>query len=398
MDSGSSISWVAAEGGKSLPWLSANGAPAPKRVILVDDTITADAAYRSASQGVALLWNGDYHGARQILTALEHRTRPKPDTTTRPMSELFYRYRQNRSHRARILSMILVPLGAGNAIELRRAPDVRDASLAAYGRVDATSAVSLQEIVGAIGAQQWRAKGIPVAALGASVHPHYGTFFPVRSEYVDLVAAEPLGSMATAVVLTRTSGTRPVQAGLMRTAPVRTAFDIGTGTGVLAAVLARRGVERVVATDIEPRAVASARDTVLLLGFADRVEVVLADLFPDGQADLIVCNPPWIPAMAHSLLDAAVYDPGSRMLRGFLEGAVAHLSPGGEVWLVLSDFAELVGLRTREDLLALIASAGLQVVGSRAVPAVHARAADVTDPLHAVRAAEVTTLWRLAVA
>ena len=351
-------------------WRSANGAPAPKRLVPVDDTITADAAYRLASQGVAMLWRGDFQNARQILTALEHRTRPRPDRTERTSAEIFYRYRQNRSHRARILGLLLVPLNAGNVIGLRRAPDVRAATVDAYGSIGEASVVSLHEVLGTIGAHQWRTKGIPVAALNASIFPHYGTFFPVRSEYVGLVARAPL-------------------------AAPKIAFDIGTGTGVLAAVLATRGVPRVVATDIEPRAVASARETVSRLKLDDRVEVRLGDLFPAGRADLIVCNPPWIPATAHSLLDSAVYDPGSRMLKGFLAGALDHLEPGGEVWLVLSDFAELVGLRSRADLMTVINLAGLRVIEALEAPAVHARATDTNDPLHAVRANEVTSLWRL---
>ncbi|TFD63104.1 class I SAM-dependent methyltransferase [Cryobacterium ruanii] len=351
-------------------WRSANGALAPKRVVPVDDTITADAAYRLASQGVAMLWTGDFQNARQILTALEHRTRPRPDQAERTTAELFYRYRQNRSHRARILGLLLVPLGIGNIIALRRAPDIHAATVAAYGSITEASVVSLHEVLGTIGAHQWRSTGIPVAALNASIHPHYGTFFPVRSEYVDLVARAPL---ATPTV----------------------AFDIGTGTGVLAAVLATRGVPRVVATDIEPRAVASARETVSRLKLSRQVEVQLTDLFPEGRADLIVCNPPWIPATAHSLLDAAVYDPGSRMLKGFLAGVLGHLQPNGEVWLVLSDFAELVGLRSRDDLLNVIAAAGLRVIDALEAPAVHSRAADSRDPLHEVRRNEVTSLWRL---
>ncbi len=351
-------------------WLSANNVPAPKRVQTVDDTITADAAYRLASQGVALLWTGDFQNARQILTALEHRTRPRQDDTERTTGELFYRYRQNRSHRARILGMLLIPLGEENVIGLRRAPNVVAATQAAYGLVTQASVVSLHEVLGTLGAEQWRLKGIHVAALDAKIFPHYGTFFPVRSEYVGLVATAPLN------------------------AP-QVAFDIGTGTGVLAAVLATRHVPRIIATDLEPRAVASANETIQRLGFQKQVEVQLTNLFPVGCADLIVCNPPWIPATAHSLLDAAVYDPGSRMLTGFLNGVLSHLNPGGEVWLVLSDFAELVGLRSRADLLSVIDHAGLRIVEVHGAPAVHARANDTTDPLHSVRAAEVTSLWRL---
>jgi methylase of polypeptide subunit release factors len=127
------------------------------------------------------------------------------------------------------------------------------------------------------------------------------------------------------------------------------------------------------------------------------VEIMQADLFPEGRAPLVVCNPPWVPARPNSPIEHAVYDPDSRMLRGFLAGLADHLEPGGEGWLILSDLAEHLGLRPRAELLAMIDAAGLQAVGRIDVKPQHPRAADNTDPLHAARSAELTSLWRLAV-
>src|SRR5699024_7769984 len=126
-----------------------------------------------------------------------------------------------------------------------------------------------------------------------------------------------------------------------------------------------------------------------------RVSVMEADLFPPGRADLIVCNPPWLPGAPTSALELGIYDEGSGMLRGFLAGLGDHLAPDGEAWLVLSDLAEHLGLRPRGKLLQLIDRAGLEVVGKLATPARHPRAKDDRDPLHAARSQEVTTLWRL---
>jgi hypothetical protein len=92
-----------------------------------------------------------------------------------------------------------------------------------------------------------------------------------------------------------------------------------------------------------------------------------------------------------------VYDPDSQMLRGFLAGLAEHLEPGGEGWLILSDFAEHLGLRTREALLEMIDSAGLQVIGREDIRPRHPKASDTNDPLYRARAAESTSLWRLAV-
>jgi methylase of polypeptide subunit release factors len=130
----------------------------------------------------------------------------------------------------------------------------------------------------------------------------------------------------------------------------------------------------------------------------ETIEVIKADLFPDGRAPLVVCNPPWVPAQPSSPVEYAVYDPDSRMLRGFLAGLAAHLAPGGESWLIISDLAEHLGLRSRDELLGWIAAGGLTVLGRIDTRPKHPKASDRSDPLHAARAAEVTSLWRLGLA
>jgi methylase of polypeptide subunit release factors len=367
----SEVSWAEADENRSARWRAESGAPAPKRVMVADDRITADAAYRLASEGTALLWRGDFQNARQLLQAIARRIDRKPRKAAASPIEAFNFHRQAQSQRARTLGMLLVPLEADFSIPLRRAPNVKEACAEAYGAGEAPSVVSLRELLGVIGAHEWRKNGVEVPALGDRIHPHYGVFSPVRGEYVGLVAEAPLPSS-------------------------KLAFDIGTGTGVLAAVLARRGVKHVIATDQDSRALACARQNIARLGLAERVEVVEADLFPQGRAPLIVCNPPWLPARANSPIERAIYDPESRMLLGFLNGLAAHLEPGGEGWLILSDLAEHLGLRSREALLAAFDVAGLNVVGRMDAKPTHPRASDAADPLHAARAAEVTSLWRLA--
>ncbi|MEN6491330.1 MAG: class I SAM-dependent methyltransferase, partial [Rectinema sp.] len=152
---------------------------------------------------------------------------------------------------------------------------------------------------------------------------------------------------------------------------------------------------RVVATDISLRAIACARENLTRLGLRSQVDVVYANLFPEGRAPLIVCNPPWIPARPSSPIEYAIFDPGSSMLRGFLAGAADHLEPGGEAWLILSDLAEHLGLRSREELDSWIEAAGLMVIDRLNVRPRHPKVKDISDPLHAARAKEVTSLWRL---
>jgi methylase of polypeptide subunit release factors len=354
----------------------------PQRVRVVDDRLGADEAYGMACQGEALLWRGDFQNARQMLIALAKRAdrrRPRPAAATAATPPIgaaaFHLERQSRAQRARTLGMLLIELDVDYSCALRRAPDLRVACGEAFGAGQGPLVLSLCELLGVIGAHEWRVRGIDVPAAGFRIHPHYGVFAPIRQEYVGLVAQAPLPAALAMHPL---------------------AFDIGTGTGVLAAVLARRGITQVVATDQDPRALHCARDNLERLGLAGRVTLQQADLFPAGKAALIVCNPPWLPARASSPLERAVYDPSSAMLLGFLRGLGAHLVPGGEGWLILSDLAEHLGLRTREALLDAVDAAGLRVIGHFDARPAHPRASNADDPLHAARVAEVTSLWRLA--
>ncbi len=385
------LQWEEAGESCRARWRSEAGVNPARRVMVVDETIAADAAYRLASEGTALLWRGDFQNARQILNALARRAdrrndrradkknvkarTPAADAGAAEMRDVFNRHRLAQAQRARTLGMLLIPLDADYGIPLRRAPDLRAACAEAWGPGGASpSVVSLRELLGLVGAHEWRKKGVEVAALDARIHPHYGVFAPVRGEYVDLVAQAPLPAAMQGNSL---------------------AFDVGTGTGVLAAVLARRGVARIIATDQDARALACARENLSRLGLAAQVDITAADLFPAGRAPLIVCNPPWIPARPSAPIEYAIYDPDSRMLRGFVSGLAAHLESDGEAWLILSDIAEHLGLRSRAELLQIFGAGGVKVIARSDVRPHHPRVADTDDPLHAVRAAEVTSLWRL---
>ena len=128
------------------------------------------------------------------------------------------------------------------------------------------SVIALRELLAVVSAHEWRRRGIPVPAIEGRIHPHYGVFSPVRGEYVDLVAGASLP------------------------AGCELAFDIGTGSAILAAVLARRGIKRVVATDQDPRALACASENARNLGLTAAIEVIEADLFPTGRAPLVAVS------------------------------------------------------------------------------------------------------------
>jgi 16S rRNA (guanine1207-N2)-methyltransferase len=152
--------------------------------------------------------------------------------------------------------------------------------------------------------------------------------FPRRAEHADVgltVCAHGAAFAGTRVDL----GTRALLACLDRMSPeAATALDLGCGTGLLAAALARaRPALEVLAVDQSAAAVASATATAAANGLADRIRVVRDDAassLPDASVDLVVCNPPF-----H--VGAAVVTTAADRL---FAAAARVLRPGGELWTV----------------------------------------------------------------
>ncbi len=391
------VQWHENETLRQARWLSQSNHVPPARIVVVDDKTTADEAYRLACAGTSMLWRGNFNNARQLLQAITRRidranerseqrkinkeankpakSAKSTDETLAPSKDipnLFHQQRQVQSQRSRLLSRLLLELDAGYVSQLRRAPDVSAACTAAFGELNESCLISFRDLQGALGAAGWRVKGVAIENLGLSIFPHYGVFAPTRHEYVQLLLDAPLP------------------------ASYDVAFDIGTGTGLLAIILAQRGVKQVIATDLNPRALACASDNLTRLDLP-AVQLQQADLYPNDAplANLLVCNPPWLPAKPTSPLEFAVYDANSTMLRGFLQGAKQYLAEQGEVWLILSDLAEHLQLRSRDELLGWFANAGLEVKYRLDTQPKHGRSQDDTDPLFAARNAEVTSLWCL---
>ncbi|MDQ2140147.1 class I SAM-dependent methyltransferase [Alcaligenaceae bacterium B3P038] len=373
MSATATIEWMHEDGSPAVAWESPSGAARPKRMQVADDRMSADAAYRLICGGTSLLWQGDYHNARALVDALGRRVekrRRAPDVAAAAIDR-FNAHRQAQSHRAHIMNAVLVPVDASWQVALRRAPDTRAALVAWHGNGAGPAIMSLRAVQGVLSAAEWERKGIPIAALDATIHPRFGVYSPLRGEYIDLVMRAPLPEGDTA-------------------------FDLGTGTGVLAIALAKRGVKHIRATEIDPRAVACARDNIArVVPRADVQVITSGELYPSGRASLIVCNPPWLPGRPTTPIEGALYDPDSQMLNAFLRGLPDHLAPQGEGWLILSDLAVHLGLRAPGAVVDVIAAAGLDIIDRLDIRPRHGKANDAVDPLAFARTQEVTSLWRL---
>ncbi|MBU0748688.1 MAG: methyltransferase, partial [Gammaproteobacteria bacterium] len=170
-------------------WRSESGAPAPRRIATADDTLAADTAYRMACEGTGLLWQGDFQNARMLLQALMRRADAKSGKSTKAgkpakpskaatkaaekaaaatPAEAFHLHRQAQAQRARVLASVLIPLEGDYGIDLRRAPDWRQACAEAWGPATGERSVAtLRELLGLVGAHEWRKKGVEVPDLGA---------------------------------------------------------------------------------------------------------------------------------------------------------------------------------------------------------------------------------------
>lgn len=373
------VTWQEKNKAQTALWRSEAANPPPKNVLIADDTTNAKIAYKQVCEGAALLYRGDFQNAKQLLQAITRKFDVKPALSAENLTQAFHQHRARQIQRANITNKILIELNHGSC-DLKRAPDVKEAVAGALivnpklDKIPAKLILSLRELLGMVGAHEWRKKGVWIDALNNKVHANYGVYSPIRGEYLDLVNQANIGN-------------------------AKTAFDIGTGTGIIAAILVTRGIKKVLGTDNDVRALNCAAENVKQLDLTQYIELEQADLFPKGQkkADLIVCNPPWLPAKANAPIEHAIYDPSSKMLKGFLNGVKHYLNDGGEAWLIMSDLAEHLGLRSADELQKWIADAGLQVIEKLDVTPKHAKSTDQTDPLYAARVREVTSLYRLTV-
>jgi hypothetical protein len=183
--------------------------------------------------------------------------------------------------------------------------------------------------LGMNGAWQWYHKGIQFPTLNEKVHPFYGVYFPTRHEHLTLFDNW----------LAKNNG-------------FTKAIDIGTGCGVLALMMLKHGIPFVHATDTNPNAVYSTQSEVLRRNFQDKTMVEQASLSGSvvaGQNDLIVFNPPWIPAQTETEMDAATYyEPG--FFDMVFSQIYASSVPGSTLVMLFSNFARVAGISSEHPI------------------------------------------------
>ncbi len=140
-------------------------------------------------------------------------------------------------------------------------------------------------------------------------------------------------------------------------------LDVCTGSGVIAVCAARAGARSVTAVDLSRRAVLAARLNAALN--RARLEAVRGSLFeavPGRSFDVIVANPPYLPAETDELPQRGsrraweAGRDGRVLLDRIIAGAPSRLRPRGVLWLVHSSLCGVA------KTLATLEAAGLDPV------------------------------------
>src|SRR5690606_7453071 len=181
-----SIAWQDTRGQhRQALWPSPLAAQPPRRLLAVNDTLSADAAFRHLTQGTALVWEGDYANARQLLQAIGRRL-DKRDSKRSPSDdaaalnaeerrERFNRHRQQQAQRAALLNRFLLCMALDGSLPLPRAPETAPACVAAGYPLPLPGPflLPLRALLGILGSWQWQQKGVPIDGLPAPLHVHY---------------------------------------------------------------------------------------------------------------------------------------------------------------------------------------------------------------------------------
>lgn len=168
---------------------------------------------------------------------------------------------------------------------------------------------------------QWYEKGIKIPVLDFKIHPFYGTYFPTRFEHIELFDKW----------LSNYKGDK------------QSAIDIGIGSGIMSFQMLKHGFEKIYGTDINPNAIIGIHEELKNNNQSSNIALFYGDLFANCNliSELIVFNPPWIPASYDSIgIDKAIYYDADLFPRFFNE-AKKQLKKDGRLAIIFSNLSQI---------------------------------------------------------
>lgn len=294
-------------------------------------TVTKNSDMEQATQwlmeGKNVLVEDEYSTGLQLLSELKKRVFSKQ------MKEDFKKYRGQRSAYHFFSNNLLTTVKNG-AVGLEKAPEI--GWIDRFYQESSEFYLSFPQIQGLNSSWQWYMKGIQYPVLHEKLHPYYGTYFPTRFDHL-LIFESWLKQQKGDIDL---------------------AMDIGAGCGVLSFQMLNHGIKKVIVSDINPNALISIREDMDRMKMdASKLTTIQSDLFQniDEECDLIVFNPPWLPALKEGEgLDEAIYYKSGFFDRFFGE-AYDHLKPEGRIIILFSNLALLEGFDTEHPVISELA-------------------------------------------
>jgi len=266
----------------------------------------------------------------------------------------------------------LIVVVQNQRLALRKAPEI--GFLGRFYPNQANFLLSFPEVQGLNSAWQWYEKGISMPGLNHKLHPFFGTYFPTRFDHLQLFESW----------LKKYVGVK------------KQSVDVGVGSGVLSFMMLKHGFETVVGTDSNPNAIVGAREDAQRMGVSGKLGLIHGDLLADfqGKADLIVFNPPWLPAQGSiSGLDSAIYYDDSLFSR-FFEQSFRCLEPDGKLVILFSNLGVTAGVANTNPVEVELASGGRFTKVQQLTRNVK-EASVKTKRNQTWRAAEQVELWEL---
>ncbi len=199
-------------------------------------------------------------------------------------------------------------------------------------------ALPFPKVQGLNSAWQWYVKGIFIPVLKREIHPWYGTYFPTRFEHLELFEkwiGKYIGGKKSAI-------------------------DIGIGSGILSFQMLRHGFEKVCGTDTNPNSIIGLHEAIGKNKDYSNLDLIHGNLFANCnvQSELIVFNPPWLPAKQEvEGLDEAIYY-GPDLFPGFFSQAKKYLKPEGKLVLLFSNLAHITNFSRSHPIKKEIAEGG----------------------------------------
>lgn len=194
--------------------------------------------------------------------------------------------------------------------------------------------LTFPQVQGLNSSWQWYINGLYIPVLRKKIYPWYGTYFPTRFEHLELFENW----------LKQYKGDK------------NQAIDVGIGSGVLTMQMLKHGFKNVCGTDINPNAIIGLGEYIANNKLQQKLTVIQGDLFDNcsDAADLIVFNPPWLPADGSTDgLDAAIYYPDNLFER-FFDEAAKNLKNQSRLVILFSNLAEISEISSDHPIIAAL--------------------------------------------